>query len=536
MRRIGVVVAAVVGTIALVVSLVGLARAQDGGTVRSATVNGIPVFVYSTGEQSPAVVVAHGFSGSAQIMDPLARGLMRSGLTVITFDFPGHGANAEPLTAEATQRDSTSDVLQSALGGVVAWARQQPEVDPDRLALLGHSMGAGAVVQYLVDDDASPARAAVTLSLPSAARIPQGESAVPPNLLLLFGALESSTFADAALDGVRAAYPEASVGQQYGDVTAGTARQAQSIPGVEHIGILFSPSTLDATIAWLGPALGVELAPASIAPVLLWALLALVAGGLLLVPLAQVLLGATTDEAGAGIRGRTVLLAVVVASIAASVAAWLVMPLSDRVPLAVGGYVASWFLVAGAVALGFWLWRCRSRSGWPVITVRSVVGGLAATALASAVVVVPGSMSWTPFAVVGARAWLLPVITLALAVYFAADELLVRRASVARRLGLALPTGSSPSWRSCCRSRSSARRGSSCCCCPSWWSSCWCWPAMRPSSRASATATWPPCSCRRFRSRSWSPPRSPSSTRARTAASPERGRRPGSRRRAARAR
>ncbi len=449
MRRIGVVGAAVVGTIVLVVSLVGLARAQDGGTVRPATVNGIPVFVYSTGEQSPAVVVAHGFSGSAQIMDPLARGLMRSGLTVITFDFPGHGANAEPLTAAATQRDSTSDVLQSALGDVVAWARQQPEVDPDRLALLGHSMGASAVVQYLVDDDASRARAAVTLSLPSAARIPTGESAVPPNLLLLFGALESSTFADAALEGVRAAYPEANVGQQYGNVTAGTARQAQSIPGVEHIGILFSPSTLDATVAWLGPALGVELAPASIAPVLLWALLALVAGGLLLVPLAQVLLGAATDEADAGIRGRTVLLAVVVASIAASVAAWLVMPLSDRIPLAVGGYVASWFLVAGAVALGFWLWRGRTSAGWvtraahrpvagPVITIRSAAGAVAAMGLASAVVVVPGSMSWAPFAVVGARAWLLPVIALALAAYFAADELLVRRASLSRRLGLAL--------------------------------------------------------------------------------------------------
>ena len=47
-------------------------------------------------------------------------------------------------------------------------------------------------------------------------------------------------------------------------------------------------------------------------------------------------------------------------------------------------------------------------------------------------------MSWTPFAIVGARAWLLPVIALALAVYFAADELLVRRASLPRRLALAL--------------------------------------------------------------------------------------------------
>lgn len=438
MRRIGVVIATVLGVIALVVSLVGLARAQDGGTVRAVTVDGIPTFLYSTGEPAPTVVVAHGFSGSAQIMDPLARGLMRAGMTVVTFDFPGHGANAAPLTASAAQRDSSSDVLQATLRDVVAWAVEQPEVDPDRLALLGHSMGAGAVVQYLVADDPVAARATVTLSLPSATRLPAGQASVPPNLLLLFGSLEDARFSTAALEGVQAAYPEGEVGQQYGDPTAGTARAAQAIPGVEHIGILFSPSTLDATTAWLGPALGVELTPASIEPVLLWALLALLAGGLLLVPLAQLSLGPATGPPPAGVRGRSVVIAVVAASVTASIAAWLLMPLSNRMPLAVGGYVATWFLAAGAVAAGCWLWRWRASTGWPVITIRSVVGALATTALVSAVVVVPGSMSWTPFAVVGARAWLLPVIALALAAYFAADELLVRRSSLPRRLGLAL--------------------------------------------------------------------------------------------------
>jgi hypothetical protein len=119
-----------------------------------------------------------------------------------------------------------------------------------------------------------------------------------------------------------------------------------------------------------------------------------------------------------------VLAAVVVASLAAAIVAWLVMPLSDRIPLAVGGYVATWFLAAGAVAAGCWLWRWRRTTGWPRVTVRSALGALAATALVTAVVVVPGSMSWTPFAVVGARAWLLPVIMLAVAVILLSIPLL----------------------------------------------------------------------------------------------------------------
>ena len=119
MRRIGVVIATVLGVLALAVSLAGLTRAQDGGTVRATTVDGIPTYLYSTGQSAPTVVVAHGFSGSARIMDPLARGLMRAGFTVVTFDFPGHGANTAPLTATSALRDSNGDVLQATLSDVL---------------------------------------------------------------------------------------------------------------------------------------------------------------------------------------------------------------------------------------------------------------------------------------------------------------------------------------------------------------------------------------------------------------------------------
>jgi hypothetical protein len=114
------------------------------------------------------------------------------------------------------------------------------------------------------------------------------------------------------------------------------------------------------------------------------------------------------------------------------------MPLSDRISLAVGGYAVTWFLVAGVAAGGYWAWRWRARTGWPAVTSRAVVGAVATTALAVFVVVVPGTMSWAPFALVGDRVWPVVLVALAFSVYFGADELLVGRASLVRRLGLAL--------------------------------------------------------------------------------------------------
>ena len=126
MRRIGVVVAGVLGVLVLVASLVGLVRAQAGGTVRAEVVDGIPVTVYSTNQAAPTVVIAHGFAGSAQIMDPLARGLMRSGFTVVTFDFDGHGRNAAALGIDPAREGSSGDALQASLATVISWAATQP--------------------------------------------------------------------------------------------------------------------------------------------------------------------------------------------------------------------------------------------------------------------------------------------------------------------------------------------------------------------------------------------------------------------------
>ncbi|MBU6244271.1 MAG: alpha/beta fold hydrolase [Actinomycetales bacterium] len=431
------VVAGILGALMLGTSLVGLAVAQAGGQVRAAEVDGIPMRLYATKASAPTVIIAHGFAGSAQIMDPLARGLMRRGFTVVSYDTDGHGANPVPLRMDDAASRAATDALQERLRTVVDWASSQPEVDPDRLALLGHSMGAGAVVAYAADDAEGQISATVALSLPSADAIAPGEPALPRNLLLAVGALEPASFQTAALAGVRAAYPDAVIGAAYGNPADGTARSAVTIPGVEHIGIVFSGAASDAAADWLATGLDVPTTPGSVAPVLLWVVLALIGAGLLLVPIGGWALGIDGESATA-VPGWQALLACLAAAVLASLIARLTTPLHVVMPIAVGGYVTCWFLVAGAATcLGWWL-RWRHALGAPVVTGRAIGGGLLVAAIAVLALAVPGRLAWAPFALVGTRPLALLALLIAFGAYFAGDALLARDRGFGARLGLML--------------------------------------------------------------------------------------------------
>lgn len=435
MRSVRTTILGLLGVVLIAVSLIGLARAQSGGSVRSVDVSGVPVTVFSTSDQAPTVVIAHGFAGSAQIMDPLARALMRSGFTVVTYDTDGHGHNPVPLTLENSPRWVSSDALQATLGKVLDWTRDQPEVDSTHIALLGHSMGAGAVVRYAAINPDADLAAIMAISLPSATDIPAGQPAVPPNLLLLVGSLESTSFTSAAVEGLRAGYPQGTVGQTYGDMDVRTARSAMTIQGADHIGIVFNQATADAAAAWLFAAVGMEPSPSPVSPVLLWIILALVGAGLLLVPVARYTLGvAVESETSPQMTGWRVLALGAGTSVVASLVAKAATPILGIVPMSVGGYVIVWFLSAGVVLIGWWY--LRHRPSTPISTRRSFAGAIVITAVAVLALAIPGSMAWAPFALVGSRAAILPVLLLAFGCYFAGDELIGRRSNFGARLGL----------------------------------------------------------------------------------------------------
>ena len=216
--------------------------AQEGLTTRHLMQDGVPMqFLFpSDGNDLPGVIVAHGFGGSRQLMLGYGHVLAHAGFGVLLLDFPGHGANATPFSR------NSGDNLQQVIATARAVLLRQPEVAPGDIALLGHSMGSGAVMQAAIanetDYDAtiaiSPTDAPVT-------------AVSPRNLLLLAGQFEPRFVANAQTLLAKA-------GGENSDFAAGTARLFVQVPHVEHITILFSPVSHAASRQWLERVFGVQ--------------------------------------------------------------------------------------------------------------------------------------------------------------------------------------------------------------------------------------------------------------------------------------
>ncbi|GAB3802443.1 dienelactone hydrolase family protein [Micromonospora zhanjiangensis] len=241
-RRTGPAMVAALALLAAALGAVGLVRAGDGLRHRSAVVDAVPVTEVRAGTGTgprPGVVVAHGFAGSGRLMTPIADTLARRGYVVLLLDFAGHGRNPAALPGGGGDGDAGAARLAADLDTAVRYLRSRPGVDPGRIGLVGHSMGAGAVTAYAV---AHPdIRATVALSLPDAGGLPTGTDR-PRSLLLLYGGLEFAGFRQAADEAVRRAGTTAD-------------RRAVVVPGVEHISILFAARAHAETVSWLDTAL-----------------------------------------------------------------------------------------------------------------------------------------------------------------------------------------------------------------------------------------------------------------------------------------
>ena len=88
---------------------------------------------------APALVIAHGWGGNAETMLPLAGPLHRAGYALVIFDARNHG-RSDPDTFSSMPRFA-EDIDQ-----IVDWLKLRPGVDPKRIGVLGHSVGAAAAL------------------------------------------------------------------------------------------------------------------------------------------------------------------------------------------------------------------------------------------------------------------------------------------------------------------------------------------------------------------------------------------------------
>lgn len=318
-----------------------LESARSGVTFEKMSVGPTPVTVWAGSEDGPAVVMAHGFAGSRQMMQGYGLLLAQSGYRVHAYDFEGHGRHPTPMSGDVTAVDGTTRLLVNQTLEVIAAAR----ADAGDVALVGHSMATDVLVRAALETEGiGPLVLLATFSGAVTAQ-------APDNMLMITGAWEPRLQGFAA-DAVA-------------DAAEGVRREAIVVPAVDHVAILHSRAGRTAALDWLNAYYGRD-GKAQVRPTG-WALVGLLAAiTMLFAPVARLFpaAGGLPDE----LSWRR-FAAIVAAPILA--APTLAAPVDTQVlPVLVADYLALHLLIYGLVQLGA-LWATGARPG-PI----SILGGV----------------------------------------------------------------------------------------------------------------------------------------------------------------
>lgn len=182
------------------------------------------------GQRPPVVVVAHGYSADQAVMSPMARSLGKAGYAVLTFDFRGHGSNTNRFSGDLT--DDLDDVVE--------WLERSPQVDGTRIAVLGHSMGASAVLDFATLDDRPLA------VVPVSGGYQLHDAVVPANVFLMVAENDPDRIHDRQAD----------LAADLADTDAHVV--SSEIRGKDHLTILFSNTAITELVEFLDPIMGIE--------------------------------------------------------------------------------------------------------------------------------------------------------------------------------------------------------------------------------------------------------------------------------------
>jgi hypothetical protein len=328
-----------------------LEEARSGLSITTLKIGSTPATVYRRVDvdKAPAVIIAHGFAGSRQLMEAYALTLARAGYIAVSFDFEGHGRNPTPMSSDLTRIDGTTRLLEREIGRVTDAVLALPFVD-GRVALLGHSMASDIIVRRALEDPRIAAT--VTISMFSEAVTPTE----PRNLLMITGGWEQSLRAD-ALRNARLADPAANEGETIGDPAKSTGRRAVAAPGVEHVSVLYSATALREARSWLDAVFG-RTSDGPVAATGGWIALLLAGIVVLAWPLAGLLPQGTQPSPTLPLRSF------LTAVFGPASLTPLVLSRIDThfLPVLVADYLAVHLFVYGALSLGLLFW-CGARIG-----------------------------------------------------------------------------------------------------------------------------------------------------------------------------
>jgi dienelactone hydrolase len=203
--------------------------------------NGIPIraklFVpnsVSAAHPGPGVVYIHGYQNNRETSDAYCIETARRGLVVLEIDAIGRGNSGNPGDIHDPTFDPTYGGLTS-----LQYLRSLPSVDPARVGLMGHSLGAEMAYFIALSDPNVQALVFSGFAYTTAAT-PE----MPRNMLMIYGRYDEyrtrlTGTRDIAAEWMKspqtqAAFPipDPSFGVVYGDFNLGTARQVVLLPTI----------------------------------------------------------------------------------------------------------------------------------------------------------------------------------------------------------------------------------------------------------------------------------------------------------------
>ena len=395
----------------------------------------VTVFAPKSGVRGPVVVIAHGFAGSQQLMQPFAVSLSRNGYVAVTFDFLGHGRNPRPLTGNLTEPRAPRRRWWTK------WPRWRRLPAASRRATDGLQCSAtpwdsDIAVRYAQSDP----EVAATIAVSMFSMVVTATS--PRNLLVIDGALEPSAFRNNARRVVAMTAGAELPAEQvtYGSFSAGTARRAAFAPGAEHISVLYSRTGLTEALDWLDAVFGVQ-PPASARGAFIdargpWLGLLFLGLTVLGRPLCELLPRVASRPLGASLPWRTLLPLALGPAILTPLILWK-MPTDF---LHVGDYLTLHFALYGLLTgsgLMILRWKTRPEPA-PAASLGAASLGAAAASIAGVALYTTGIFGLaldtfvTSFVPGHGRLLLVPALLVGTLPYFIADEWLTRGASAPR--------------------------------------------------------------------------------------------------------
>ncbi len=117
----------------------------------------MPQPVTIQGRKPPVIVVAHGWGSNRSRVLRYALPLYEEGFAILMYDARSHGDSEDYRTPSGLQ-------FRDDLCAAIDWLRTRQDIDPDRIGVIGHSLGAFGAV--LAIDAGAPIAALVTDSMP----------------------------------------------------------------------------------------------------------------------------------------------------------------------------------------------------------------------------------------------------------------------------------------------------------------------------------------------------------------------------------